>query len=141
MFSSRNGFCEHYASAFVVMLRAAAIPARVVTGYLGGEMNGNYMIVRQSDAHAWAEAYLDGRWVRFDPTGAVAPARVDTNMAAALGDGEPVPMMALQQRIAIPNLGKTRLTKAALVANYCHSVNGYRLVVYGRARLSTGRNR
>jgi len=96
LFSTRNGFCEHYASAFVVMLRAAGIPSRVVTGYLGGEMNGNYMIVRQSDAHAWAEAYIDGHWVRYDPTGAVAPARVETNMAAALGDGEPVPMMARQ---------------------------------------------
>jgi len=94
LFSTRNGFCEHYASAFVVLMRAAAIPARVVTGYLGGEMNGDYMIVRQSDAHAWTEIYLNGRWVRFDPTGAVAPSRVDTNMAAALGAGEPVPMMA-----------------------------------------------
>jgi len=96
LFSTRNGFCEHYASAFVVLMRAAAIPARVVTGYLGGEMNGDYMIVRQSDAHAWTEVYLNGKWVRFDPTGAVAPSRVDTNMAAALGDGEPVPMMARQ---------------------------------------------
>ncbi len=94
LFSTRNGFCEHYASAFVVLMRAAGIPSRVVTGYLGGEMNGNYMIVRQSDAHAWTEAFLNGKWVRFDPTGAVAPSRVDTNMAAALGDGEPVPMMA-----------------------------------------------
>jgi len=94
LFSTRNGFCEHYASAFVVLLRAAAIPSRVVTGYLGGEMNGDYMIVRQSDAHAWAEAYLDGRWVRFDPTGAVAPSRVEQNMASALGGNEPVPMMA-----------------------------------------------
>lgn len=96
LFETRNGFCEHYASAFVVLMRAAAIPARVVTGYLGGEMNGDYMIVRQSDAHAWTEIYLNGRWVRFDPTGAVAPSRVDTNMAAALGDGEPIPMMARQ---------------------------------------------
>ena len=94
LFSTRNGFCEHYASAFVVLMRSAAIPARVVTGYLGGEMNGDYMIVRQSDAHAWTEVYLNGNWVRFDPTGAVAPSRVDTNMAAALGEGEPVPMMA-----------------------------------------------
>jgi len=94
LFATRNGFCEHYASAFVVLMRAVAIPARVVTGYLGGEMNGNYMIVRQSDAHAWAEVFLDGHWVRYDPTGAVAPARVDTSMAAALGDGEPIPMMA-----------------------------------------------
>jgi len=96
LFSTRNGFCEHYSSAFVVLMRAAGIPARVVTGYLGGEMNGDYMIVRQSDAHAWSEAFINGSWTRFDPTGAVAPSRVDTNMAAALGDGEPVPMMARQ---------------------------------------------
>ena len=94
LFTTQNGFCEHYASAFVVLMRAAAIPARVVTGYLGGEMNGDYMIVRQSDAHAWAEAFIDGKWTRFDPTGAVAPTRVDTNMAAALPNEEPVPMMA-----------------------------------------------
>ena len=94
LFDTRNGFCEHYASAFVVLLRAAAIPARIVTGYLGGEMNGDYMIVRQSDAHAWTEAFINGRWRRFDPTGAVAPSRVETNMAAALGDGEPVPQLA-----------------------------------------------
>ncbi len=94
LFKAREGFCEHYASAFVVMMRAAGIPARVVTGYLGGEMNENYMIVRQSDAHAWTEALIDGRWTRFDPTGAVAPSRVDTGMASALGDGEPVPRMA-----------------------------------------------
>jgi len=94
LFTTRNGFCEHYASAFVVLLRAAAIPSRVVTGYLGGEMNGDYMIVRQSDAHAWTEAYINGRWTRFDPTGAVAPSRVEMNMASALGSGEPIPLMA-----------------------------------------------
>jgi transglutaminase-like putative cysteine protease len=77
MFGTREGFCEHYASSFVFILRAAGIPARVVTGYLGGEQNGDYMIVRQSDAHAWAEAYLNGEWVRFDPTAAVAPERVN----------------------------------------------------------------
>ncbi len=77
MFATREGFCEHFASSFVFILRAAGIPARVVTGYLGGEQNGDYMIVRQSDAHAWAEAYLNGEWVRFDPTAAVAPERVN----------------------------------------------------------------
>ncbi len=94
LFRTRNGFCEHYASAFVTLMRAVAIPARVVTGYLGGEMNGDYMIVRQSDAHAWAEVFIDGHWERFDPTGAVAPSRVADNMAAALGAEEPVPLMA-----------------------------------------------
>ena len=94
LFDTLEGFCEHYASAFVVALRAAGVPARVVTGYLGGEMNGDYMIVRQSDAHAWAEAWIDGAWQRFDPTGAVAPSRVEAGLAAALPDSAAVPGMA-----------------------------------------------
>ena len=96
LFDSRRGFCEHYASAFVVLLRAAGIPARVVTGYQGGEMNprGGYMIVRQSDAHAWAEALIDGEWRRFDPTGAVSPSRIEIGLGGALPVGEPVPMLA-----------------------------------------------
>jgi len=79
LFSTRQGFCGHYASAFTVLARAAGIPARVVTGYQGAEYNplGNYWIVRQSNAHAWAEAWLDDRWVRFDPTAAVAPERIE----------------------------------------------------------------
>src|SRR5262249_37674411 len=70
LFDTHRGFCEHYASAFVVLLRAAGIPARIVTGYQGGSINpnGDYLIVRQSDAHAWAEALVDGQWRRFDPT-------------------------------------------------------------------------
>ena len=70
LFRARQGFCEHYANAFVFLMRAAGVPARVVTGYQGGEMNvlGDYMIVRQADAHAWAEVWLAGRgWVRVDP--------------------------------------------------------------------------
>lgn len=86
LFSSRRGFCEHYAGSFVFMLRAAGIPARVVTGYQGGEMNGDYMIVRQSDAHAWAEAYINGQWKRYDPTAAVARERVEGGLNAALGN-------------------------------------------------------
>ena len=96
MFDTREGFCEHYASAFVVMMRAAGIPARVVTGYQGGEMNEDYMIVRQSSAHAWAEAYIDGLWRRFDPTNAVAPSRVEGGLAAALPNESFVPRMARQ---------------------------------------------
>ena len=82
LFSSRQGFCGHYASAFTVLARAAGIPTRVVTGYQGAEFNplGDYWIVRQSNAHAWAEAWLDGRWVRFDPTAAVAPERIETGL-------------------------------------------------------------
>jgi len=86
LFQTKEGFCEHYAAAFVVMMRAAGIPARVVTGYLGGQMNGDYMIVRQSDAHAWAEAYIDGAWHRYDPTSFVAPSRVEQGLSAALPD-------------------------------------------------------
>ena len=86
LFDTRRGFCEHYASAFVVLLRAAGIPARVVTGYQGGEINprGGYMIVRQSDAHAWAEALIDGEWQRYDPTAAVAPSRIEMGLGGAL---------------------------------------------------------
>ncbi|WP_149194097.1 transglutaminase TgpA family protein [Luteimonas suaedae] len=79
LFDEQAGFCEHYSSAFVVLMRAAGIPARVVTGYVGGYYNrfGEYWIVRRMDAHAWAEVWLDGRgWVRVDPTAAVAPERI-----------------------------------------------------------------
>lgn len=79
LFSTRIGFCEHFASSFVFLMRAAGIPARIVTGYQGGDRNavGRYWIVRQSDAHAWAEIWVAGRgWVRVDPTAAVAPERV-----------------------------------------------------------------
>ncbi|MDP9968474.1 transglutaminase-like putative cysteine protease [Variovorax paradoxus] len=78
-FDRKEGFCEHIASAFVVLMRGAGIPARIVTGYQGGELNGvdNYWVLRQSDAHAWAEVWEDGvGWVRVDPTGAVSPGRV-----------------------------------------------------------------
>jgi len=96
LFDTRRGFCEHYASAFVVMLRDAGIPARVVTGYQGGEINprGGYMIVRQSDAHAWAEAVIDGQWQRFDPTAAVAPSRVERGLFGSVPAGDPVPLFA-----------------------------------------------
>lgn len=78
LFSTRQGFCEHFSSAFVTLMRAAGVPARVMLGYQGGELNplGNYLIVRQRDAHAWAEVYLEqGGWVRVDPTSMVAPER------------------------------------------------------------------
>ena len=95
LFSTRRGFCEHYASAFVVLMRAAGIPARVVTGYQGGEPNGDYYIVRQSDAHAWAEVWLPGQgWVRVDPTAAVAPERIESGLGSALPASEPVPGLA-----------------------------------------------
>ena len=88
LFDTRRGFCEYYAGAFTVMMRAAGIPARVVTGYQGGEVNelGNFLTVRQRDAHAWAEVWLGPAegWVRVDPTGAVAPERIELGMDAAI---------------------------------------------------------
>jgi protein-glutamine gamma-glutamyltransferase len=79
LFRTREGFCGHFASAFVALMRAGGVPARVVTGYQGGEWNpiGGYFLVRQSDAHAWAEVWIDGRgWRRVDPTAIVAPQRL-----------------------------------------------------------------
>jgi transglutaminase-like putative cysteine protease len=96
LFNTKQGFCEHYASAFVFLMRAANVPARVVTGYLGGEYNdvGNYYIVRQSDSHAWAEVWLAGQgWVRVDPTGVIAPDRVQRGLSAALSDNAILPFM------------------------------------------------
>ncbi len=86
LFETREGFCEHYAAAFVTLMRAAEIPARVVTGYQGGEFNkvSDYMLVRQRDAHAWAEVYLRGHWQRVDPTAAVAPERVSLGINRVL---------------------------------------------------------
>jgi transglutaminase-like putative cysteine protease len=92
LFDTRAGFCEHYSSAFTVLMRDAGIPARVVTGYVGGSYNplGSYWLVRRSDAHAWSEVWLDGQgWVRVDPTAAVAPERIYDTLAdrASVGGG------------------------------------------------------
>jgi protein-glutamine gamma-glutamyltransferase len=86
LFNTHEGFCEHYASSFTVLMRAAGIPARVVTGYQGGFWNnaGQYLLVRNSDAHAWSEVWLDGQgWVRVDPTAAVRPQRINLGAEAA----------------------------------------------------------
>ncbi len=80
-FDRKAGFCEHFASSFVILMRAMDLPARIVTGYQGGERNAvdGFWTLRQSDAHAWAEVWLAGQgWVRVDPTAAVAPGRVGT---------------------------------------------------------------
>ena len=93
LFGTRRGFCEHYAGSFALLMRAAGIPARVVTGYQGGEYNnvGNYLIVRQSDAHAWTEVWLENRgWVRIDPTAAVSPSRIEQGLDDALSDDESI---------------------------------------------------
>lgn len=88
LFNTHEGFCEHYSSAFTVLMRAAGIPARVVTGFQGGYWNklGQYLLVRNADAHAWSEVWLEGRgWVRVDPTGAVRPQRISLGAAGAAG--------------------------------------------------------
>ncbi len=85
-FDTQRGFCEHYAGAFVFLMRAAGVPARVVTGYLGGEMNtqNNTLVVRQSEAHAWTEVLLEGQWRRIDPTAIIAPNRIERSLSEAL---------------------------------------------------------
>jgi len=86
-FDARAGFCSHYAGAFVYMMRAVGIPARMVGGYQGGEFNAltGHMVVRQYDAHAWAEIWLPEQgWQRVDPTAAVAPQRIEQGLSAAL---------------------------------------------------------
>lgn len=102
LFEARAGFCEHFAAAFTVLMRAAGVPARVVAGYLGGEENplGGYLLVVQADAHAWSEVWLEGRgWVRVDPTTAVAPERIERPILRVLGPGG-VPV-----RFAFPDSG------------------------------------
>ncbi len=89
LFEGRRGFCEHYAGATVLLLRASGIPARVVTGYQGGEYHpSGYMIVRQSDAHAWTEVWINGEWQRVDPTAAVAPDRIERGIQESLPETE-----------------------------------------------------
>ncbi|MFZ5798070.1 MAG: transglutaminase TgpA family protein [Thermodesulfobacteriota bacterium] len=98
LFESRKGFCEHYAGSFAFLMRAAGIPTRVVAGYLGGRLNpyGDYLVVRQSDAHAWCEVWLPEKgWVRVDPTSAVAPARVTEDATSALPAEETAGILAL----------------------------------------------
>ena len=87
LFETRSGFCAHYAGAMTFVLRAAGIPARVVAGYQGGEVNpaGNYLSVRQFDAHAWVEYWQAGQgWTSVDPTFAVAPERIEQGLEQAL---------------------------------------------------------
>lgn len=91
LFDTRRGFCAHYAGAMTFLLRAAGIPARVVAGYQGGEWNvsGNFLAVRQMDAHAWVEYWLPGQgWISVDPTFQVAPERIELGAEQALGEDE-----------------------------------------------------
>lgn len=125
LFETRRGFCEHYASAFAVMMRSAGIPARIVLGYQGGELNplGGHMIVRQSDAHAWTEVWLDGiGWRRVDPTAAVAPERIDVGMSGAMFDA-----IGATWGLGTPSelLHQIKLTWDAIDASWNELVLGY----------------
>lgn len=125
LFETRQGFCEHYASSFVFLMRAAGIPARVVTGYQGGEPNllGGYTIVRQSDAHAWAEVWLKERgWIRVDPTAAISPERIQSGLSAAMPESLSLPFIA---RMQSPWLLKMRFNLDLLNHQWNQWVLGY----------------
>ena len=107
LFKTRTGFCEHFASAFAVLMRGAGIPARIVTGYQGGDLNqfGGYLIVRQAEAHAWAEIWIRERgWIRIDPTSVVSPLRVDSGISAAVPRTDPLPLMVRDDFALLRNL-------------------------------------
>ncbi len=98
LFETQRGFCEHYSSAFVFLMRSAGIPARVVTGYQGGEKNpvDDYLIVRQSSAHAWTEVWLEGKgWQRVDPTAAVSPDRIESGIQDAVAERDQLPSILI----------------------------------------------
>jgi transglutaminase-like putative cysteine protease len=108
-FDTRRGFCTHYAGALVFMLRAVGVPARLVGGYQGGEVNPvtGHLMVRQYDAHAWVEYWLPQRgWIRVDPTAAVAPARIEQGLDAALSQ---------EDRASLSALTSTRFDGSALL--------------------------
>ncbi|MEM9624510.1 MAG: transglutaminaseTgpA domain-containing protein, partial [Pseudomonadota bacterium] len=110
-FDTRRGFCTHYAGAVTFALRSVGIPARMVGGYQGGEVNPltGHMVVRQYDAHAWIEVWLAGRgWTRFDPTSAVAPQRVESGLDAALNN---------EDRASLPFFSAARLADQGLLNN------------------------
>ena len=102
LFTTHSGFCEHFAAAFVVLMRAAGVPARVVTGYQGGEINpvDSTLVIRQSDAHAWAEVWITERgWVRVDPTAASFPSRIADGVAGSLPASDALPL-AVRNKVA-----------------------------------------
>jgi uncharacterized protein (DUF58 family) len=89
--SRRTGFCEHFSASFATLMRMAGVPSRIVVGYLGGEYsdhNGGYLIVKQSDVHAWTEVWLERYgWYRVDPTAALAPDRVNIDLRSFFAGG------------------------------------------------------
>ena len=129
LFETRAGFCEHYAASFVVLMRLAGIPSRIVLGYLGGEHNpisGDYL-VRQSDAHAWAEVWIAGEgWSRVDPTAAVDPARVEhDNQLGRLGSAAPVRFRVGETSLLGQAARGLRMVAGAFEAGWKHWVLGF----------------
>ena len=126
LFEVKRGFCEHYAGSFALLMRAAGIPARVVTGYQGGEVNplNRELLVRQTDAHAWVEVWLEERgWVRVDPTSVVSPDRIDSGINAALGPIGVIPSLIAADRLRV--LANLRFAWDALNSQYNQWVLGY----------------
>src|SRR5438132_4972210 len=112
LFHRRVGFCEHYAASFATLMRLAAVPARVVAGYLGGEYNdlGHFFLVRQADTHAWCEVWLpDSGWTRVDPTTAVAPGRASLDLHSFLERGIASGQMEARRSGFLTQLARSRL--------------------------------
>ena len=131
LFDTRRGFCEHYATSFTLLMRIAGIPARVVGGYQGGQVNplGDYLIVRQSDAHAWAEVWLQNKgWQRVDPTVAVAPERIQQSIDPNLINdiiGAPILFGEIDSGLLRAMLNQLRWGADALNASWHRWVLGY----------------
>jgi transglutaminase-like putative cysteine protease len=133
MFETKRGFCEHFASSFTLLMRIAGIPARIVTGYQGGEINpfGGHLVVRQSDAHAWSEVWLQGKgWVRIDPTAAVAPERIERSFEFGTGFasgplGMPIDFSGIKLNFAAKVIKQLRWGADAINASWQRWVLGY----------------
>lgn len=129
LFDSRAGYCTHYASATAWMARAVGIPARLVAGFLGGERHPDgYFTLRDYDAHAWVEVWLNGTWQRLDPTATIAPERIESGPQAVAGAGQAyladAPLSPLQLR-DIGWLNQARLAWERLEYRWQRSVIGY----------------
>ena len=129
LFKTKRGYCEHYASSFTVLMRLAGIPARVVTGYQGGELNpiDNYMTVRQSDAHAWSEVYIEGKgWLRVDPTAAIPPENIEnTADALRLNSSQTKPSYLYETNWLTNKIKQARFTWDAVNNRWNQWVLGY----------------
>ncbi len=128
LFNSKQGFCEHFSGSFALLMRAAGIPARIVTGYQGGEINpiSHELLVRQADAHAWVEVWIPGEgWLRIDPTSAVSPLRVESGVNAALGPIGMIPTIISADKLGL--LAQLRFAWQAVNGNWDRWVVGYNM--------------